>query len=150
MVFYLFSPSLVFHSMATTQVSAAVSFRIVAVMAVVFAAMYVFAVVWSTALGLAMSAVGVYLRDMTYLAPIITLGLTFVSPLYVDPHADGLFGLARNMNPLTVSMDLVVYGLGWIGQHPVHGLYGFVGPFVGLWLAAWLFRRVSPSFADYV
>ena len=48
MVFYLFSPSLVFHSMATTQVSAAVSFRIVAVMAVVFAAMYVFAFVWST------------------------------------------------------------------------------------------------------
>lgn len=115
-----------------------------------FALGLVLAILWGTALGLAFASVGVYLRDAILAAPIITMGLTFVSPLYVDPNADGLFGFARNLNPLTVSMDLVIYGLRWIGDHPLHALYGFVGPFIGLWVAAWLFRRVSPSFADYV
>ena len=43
LVFYLFSPALVFHSMQTTQVSPDLGFKIVAVMLVTFAAMYVFA-----------------------------------------------------------------------------------------------------------
>ncbi|MFA7249274.1 MAG: AEC family transporter [Dehalococcoidia bacterium] len=51
LVFYLFSPALVFHSMATTQVSAGTSVRIVVVMAVTFAVMYVFATVWSKIAG---------------------------------------------------------------------------------------------------
>lgn len=51
LVFYLFSPALVFHSMATTQVSADTSFRIVGVMAVTFAAMYLFSLLWSKIVG---------------------------------------------------------------------------------------------------
>lgn len=51
MVFYLFSPALVFHSMATTQVSASTSIRVIAVMAATFAAMYLFATVWSKIIG---------------------------------------------------------------------------------------------------
>ena len=51
MVFYLFSPSLVFHSMATTQVSASTSVRVIAVMAATFAVMYLFATVWSKIIG---------------------------------------------------------------------------------------------------
>jgi predicted permease len=49
LVFYLFSPALVFYSMATTELSADVSFRIVGVMLVTFVAMYVVANAWSFA-----------------------------------------------------------------------------------------------------
>ena len=48
LVFYLFSPALVFHALATTQLSAAVSLRIVAVMVVTFVVMYLVATAWST------------------------------------------------------------------------------------------------------
>src|SRR5262245_45989567 len=47
-VFYLFSPMLVFHSLAQTTVSADTSLRIFAVMLVTFAAMYGAASLWST------------------------------------------------------------------------------------------------------
>jgi predicted permease len=49
LVFYLFSPALVFHSLATTQVSAGVSLRIVAVMVTTFIAMYIASTIWSIA-----------------------------------------------------------------------------------------------------
>lgn len=49
LVFYLFSPALVFRSMATTEVSAGTSLRIVAVMFAAFLAMYAAATIWSTA-----------------------------------------------------------------------------------------------------
>ena len=48
LVFYLFTPSLVFHSMQTTQVSADLSFKIIGVMLATFAAMYVVSLLWST------------------------------------------------------------------------------------------------------
>jgi predicted permease len=49
LVFYLFSPCLVFNSMATTKLSAGVSFRIVGVMLATFAAMWLVAAAWSLA-----------------------------------------------------------------------------------------------------
>ena len=49
LVFYLFSPSLVFHSLATTEVPGGDALRIVAVGVLTFAAMYVVASAWSTA-----------------------------------------------------------------------------------------------------
>ena len=49
LVFYLFSPALVFHSIATTEVSGELSLRIIAVMLATYAAMYVVATAWSTA-----------------------------------------------------------------------------------------------------
>lgn len=48
-VFYLFTPSLVFHSMATTELSADVSLRIVSVLLVTYVAMYVASSAWSLA-----------------------------------------------------------------------------------------------------
>lgn len=48
LVFYLFSPCLVFNSMATTQVSAGTSLRILAVMFATFVVMYVAATLWSS------------------------------------------------------------------------------------------------------
>ena len=90
----------------------------------------VLAVMWATALALAFSAVGVYLRDAVFLAPIITLGLTFISPLYVDPKADGLMALGRDINPLTVSMHLILEGFGWLAAHPVHAVLGLLAAYV--------------------
>lgn len=48
LVFYLFSPALVFHSLATTTLSAGTSLRIVAVMVTTYVAMYIVATIWST------------------------------------------------------------------------------------------------------
>ncbi len=51
LVFYLFSPALVFDSLATTELSADVSFRIVAVMVATFLVMYAASTAWSFARG---------------------------------------------------------------------------------------------------
>jgi len=48
LVFYLFSPALVIHSLATTQLSAGASFRIFGVMIATYVAMYVAATAWSS------------------------------------------------------------------------------------------------------
>ncbi|HYK94605.1 MAG TPA: ABC transporter permease [Candidatus Dormibacteraeota bacterium] len=108
------------------------------------------AIIWGTTLALAFSAIGVYLRDAILAAPVITLGIIFVSPLYVDPSQGGLLGLALKLNPLTVSMDLVLSGGPWIVAHPIHFLSGVVSSFASLWLAATLFRRMAANFADYI
>ncbi|HEX5140755.1 MAG TPA: AEC family transporter [Dehalococcoidia bacterium] len=47
LVFYLFGPALVFNSLATTELSADVSFKIVGVMLATFVAMFAAATVWS-------------------------------------------------------------------------------------------------------
>jgi predicted permease len=47
LVFYLFGPSLVFNSMSTTELSAALGFKILAVMLITFAVMFVVASGWS-------------------------------------------------------------------------------------------------------
>ncbi len=49
LVFYLFTPALIFHSMATTTLTAALSLRIVGVMVITFLAMYLTASLWSRA-----------------------------------------------------------------------------------------------------
>jgi ABC-type polysaccharide/polyol phosphate export permease len=108
------------------------------------------AIVWGTALGLAFAALGVYLRDAILAAPVITMALVFVSPLYVDPNSGGLFGIFLKLNPLTIPMDLILYGMGWISDHQVHAVVGVVSAFIALWVAAIVFRRTSPNFADYL
>ena len=47
LVFYLFSPMLVFHSLATTHLSAGASLRIIGVMVATYVAMYIVSMVWS-------------------------------------------------------------------------------------------------------
>ncbi len=51
LTFYLFGPALVFHTLATTTLSAATSFRIVSVMLATFVAMYLAAAAWSRVVG---------------------------------------------------------------------------------------------------
>ena len=60
------------------------------------------AIIWGTALGLALSAIGVYLRDAVLAAQSSPMGLTFVSPLYVDQTTSGLLASLVTLNPLTV------------------------------------------------
>src|SRR5260370_7806165 len=48
LVFYLFSPALVLHSLSKTQLSAEVSAKIVVVVLTAFLAMYIAATAWST------------------------------------------------------------------------------------------------------
>ncbi len=108
------------------------------------------AIVWGTTLGLAFAALGVYLRDAILAAPVITMALIFMSPLYMNPDGGGLLGLALKFNPLTISMDLILYGMRWIPDHPVHAVVGLVSAFLALWVAAIVFRRTSANFADYI
>jgi ABC-type polysaccharide/polyol phosphate export permease len=115
-----------------------------------FAVGLLLAIIWGTTLGLAFAALGVYLRDAILAAPVITLAMIFVSPLYVDPASGGLLGLMIKLNPLTISMDLIIYGMHWIPDHPVHAAVGLVSSFVALWVAAIVFRRTSANFADYI
>ena len=108
------------------------------------------AILWGTTLALGFAALGVYLRDAALAAPILTLGMIFVSPLYVPAGTGGLLGLAVNLNPLTVSMNLVLFGIAWIPGHPIHFLLGVASAILALWVAATAFRRMSSNFADYV
>jgi ABC-type polysaccharide/polyol phosphate export permease len=108
------------------------------------------AIVWGTSLGLAFAALGVYLRDAILAAPVISMALIFVSPLYLDPQSGGLLGLLLKLNPVTISMDLVLYGMNWIPDHPAHAIVGVVAAIVALWAAAVVFRRTSANFADYL
>jgi len=117
---------------------------------VAFAVGLLLAIVWGTALGLAFAALGVYLRDAILAAPVITMALVFISPLYVDPASGGLFGILLKLNPLTIPMDLILYGMGWISDHQVHAVVGVVSAFIALWAAAIVFRRTSANFADYL
>ncbi len=108
------------------------------------------AIVWGTALGLAFAALGVYLRDAVLAAPVITMALIFMSPLYVDPDSGGILGLLLKLNPLTIPMDLILYGMSWIPDHPVHAMVGLISTFIVLWASAIVFRRTSANFADYI
>lgn len=114
-----------------------------------FALGLLLAIVWGTTLALAFAALGVYLRDAILAAPVITLGLIFGSPLYVGDQG-GFLGLIVKLNPLTVSMNLVLFGLQWIADHALYFTAEVALSFVALWVAAFAFRRMSSNFADYI
>jgi ABC-type polysaccharide/polyol phosphate export permease len=115
-----------------------------------FAVGLLLSIVWGTTLALALAAVGVYLRDAILAAPILTLGVIFASPLYIPADSGGLLAVVLNLNPLTVPMNLVLHGLGWVSTNPVYFGIGLASAFVGLWIAAFAFRRLSANFADYI
>ena len=108
------------------------------------------AIVWGTTLGLAFGALGVYLRDAILAAPVISMALIFMSPLYINPESGGILGLLLKLNPVTIPMDLILYGMSWIPDHSVHAAVGVVLAFITLWAAAIVFRRTSANFADYL
>ena len=115
-----------------------------------FAVALILAVIWGATLALALAALGVYVRDAILGAPIITLALIFISPLYVEPATGSLLSFAVAFNPLNASMNIVLHGLGWIGLNPAAFLASVAASFGALWLAGLFFRRLSPNFSDYV
>lgn len=115
-----------------------------------FAVGLALALIWGTTLALGLAALGVYLRDAVLAAPIITLGIIFISPLYVDPEAGGLLAIPLALNPLTTSMNVVLHGLGWVSESGPAFAIAALGSLVALWLAAQLFRRLSTHFSDFV
>jgi lipopolysaccharide transport system permease protein len=108
------------------------------------------AIVWGTTLALGFAALGVYLRDAILAAPIITLAMIFISPLYINARGGGLLAIAVALNPLTASMEIVLNGLGWVLANGTAFTVASIGSFAALWMAAQLFRRLSANFSDFV
>jgi ABC-type polysaccharide/polyol phosphate export permease len=115
-----------------------------------FALGLIVAVVWGAALALALAAIGVYLRDAILAAPILTLAVIFLSPLYISPDAGPLLQAAVGLNPLAIPMNLVLHGPGWISANAPYFLAGIGAALLALWIAARSFRRLSANFADYI
>jgi lipopolysaccharide transport system permease protein len=115
-----------------------------------FAVGLAMAIVWGTTLALGFAALGVYLRDAILAAPIITLAMIFISPLYINEGGGGLLAFAVALNPLTASMEIVLSGLGWMPANGAAFAAATIGSLAALWLAAQLFRRLSANFSDFV
>jgi len=117
-------------------------------------------IVFSTALGLLLAAVNVYLRDVQYLIEIMIMILLWASPIVyswklVDAHLGGLLGRIYLANPMTQ----VVLGFQkafWVaGDHepyPAHLMQGlwitFGVSIVLLWVSQRTFSRLQANFAQ--
>lgn len=96
------------------------------------------------------SALGVYLRDLTYVANFLATALIFLSPVfYPSSSVPGGFAIAMNINPLTFYIealrDLVV-----LGQLPsLSSTLIAVGVALTVFIAGFgFFQRVRSGFAD--
>lgn len=103
-------------------------------------------------LGLAwlLSACGVYIRDITYIAGFISTAMMFLSPVFYPRSAvPEKFGIVMDLNPLTFYIeafrDVVVLGrepeLSSLFLAGVASLLSFV-------IGYWFFQRVRKGFAD--
>jgi len=101
-------------------------------------------------LGWALSAVGVYVRDIAQMLGLVVSLLQFLSPVFfpvsaVSPKLRSIMYL----NPLTPVIEQSRAAL-FAGQWPAPGVW-LLQLLAGLLLAlagAWLFRRLRPGFAD--
>jgi ABC-type polysaccharide/polyol phosphate export permease len=115
-----------------------------------FALALILAMISGAAIGLMLATVGVYVRDAALAAPVISMYLTFVSPIFVASSASDILTVFVLLNPVTMPMSLVLFGPQWVTSYPVYAVLGVLTPIVALWLSAFVFRRTSASFADYV
>ncbi len=106
------------------------------------------------ALGLAwiLASLGVYIRDIGQLTPVVVQVLFFLSPVFYPPTSvPPKFQLFLKMNPLTIILDTFRRSLLW-GQMPdwkLWGIWTFVSLLVCLAGHAW-FMRTKKGFADVV
>lgn len=96
------------------------------------------------------SALGVYFRDLTYVANFLATALIFLSPVfYPSSSVPGGFATAMNINPLTFYIealrDLVVLGRLPEAEPCLIALAVAVTVFL---LGFGFFQRVRPGFAD--
>lgn len=103
-------------------------------------------------LGLAwmISAIGVYLRDISQFTGIIASVMLFLSPIFFPPSSiPANLTFLIDINPLVLPMqvlrDLTVQSgsINWTGL-----IVHFLGSVVFAWLSLVLFRRLSRGFAD--
>lgn len=99
-----------------------------------------------------LSALGVYFRDITYIAGFVATAMMFLSPIFYPPSAvPESFGAIMALNPLTFYVEafrkITIYGtfpsfLEW--------LYALFGAGLSAAIGYWLFSRVKRGFADVI
>jgi len=95
-------------------------------------------------------ALGVYIRDITYISGFVATALLFLSPIFYPASAvPESFAAVMQLNPLTFYIE-AVRGIALLGIAPdplALARAAAVG-FATLWLGYLFFRRVESGFAD--
>jgi lipopolysaccharide transport system permease protein len=102
-------------------------------------------------LALVLASLGCYVRDLQHLVPVLMTGLMFLTPIfYPTERAPAVLATVLAFNPLTAPIELL--RAAWFGDALPAALAGAqLGLLVAaLPLAAWLFARLRPGFADLV
>lgn len=102
-------------------------------------------------LGLSLSALGVYVRDLQHVVPMVMTGLLFLSPVfYPSAAAPGALTWLLALNPLSVPIELA--RAAWFGDSMSLPALVFQGALLlaALPVAQGLFRRLRPGFSDLV
>jgi lipopolysaccharide transport system permease protein len=97
-----------------------------------------------------LSSLGVYVRDITYIAGFLSTALMFLSPIFYPADAvPEAFGFVMNINPLTYYVNsfrgLAIYGVLPPLDETLQALAVAIGFFV---LGGWVFNRLKKGFAD--
>lgn len=97
-----------------------------------------------------LSAVGVYVRDVSYIAGFLSTALMFLSPIFYPASAvPDAFGFVMDLNPLTYYVNgfrsIAIYGVlppfpGTLKAMAVAAAFFVVG--------GWVFNRLKKGFAD--
>jgi len=98
-----------------------------------------------------LAAVGVYVRDLQHLVPVVFSGLLFLSPvLYPSKAAPAVLKSVLAFNPLSAPIDLARFI--WFGDELNTALLAAQGLalLVAVACAGAVFQRLRPGFADLV
>lgn len=103
------------------------------------------------ALALLLAALGCYLRDLQHVVPVAMTGLMFLTPIfYPVEQAPKVLASVLAINPLSAPIELLRSA--WFGDSFAYAAAWPQALLVLLLLplAAWLFARLRPGFADLV
>ncbi|MCW8348134.1 ABC transporter permease [Vibrio sp. ZSDZ65] len=97
-----------------------------------------------------LSALGVYVRDISQMIALITTGLMFLSPLFfpLEKIPEG-FRFIVNFNPITIPINNLRQALYWGGEPNWNqlALYSLIALLL-LVLSIWFFDKLRDGFAD--
>lgn len=107
--------------------------------------------IFTIGLTLVLSALDVYLRDVTYMVNVLMMVFIWLSPImYVRQFLDeGLLTTILDLNPLTYFMELFQDILYWgeispLWEYGICTIVAFITAIVGVWA----FRKMSEDFAE--
>lgn len=97
-----------------------------------------------------LSSLGVFLRDLIHVVPLLTTALLFLSSIFFPPEViPERFRPLLYLNPITIAVnharDLVFWGT---LPHPVEWLIYFLACFFVFIIGAFWFQRTEKAFAD--